>query len=283
MAASSDSRIAIVGAAGQTGLATLAALAGHRGPVRALVRRAEQEEPVRAAGATEVAVIDLDDPSSLSAAFDGASVVFHIPPVFTINEPEQVESVLAAATAAAVERFVFHSVLQPFTPGVRHHERKARSEALVRTSGLTWRILQPGMYMQTVKLYYDRAADGTVIVPYSLDTIFTPIDRADVGAAAALLITADGHDFATYELCGAEVLSTREMLAILARALGVDFEVRVGSVGELALPPHWSDDARTDVAAMYEHYDKVGLFGGHRVAEMLLGRAPTSFFDAFAT
>ncbi len=272
--------IAIVGAAGQTGIATLAALRGR--PVRALVHRAEQADLVRAAGATEVAVVELDDPATLRGAFAGIEVVLTIPPVFNPTEPRQTENVVAAARAVGVGRLVMHSVLQPMTPGVRHHERKARSEAIVRDSGLRWRILRPAMYMQTVKLYVDRAAGDTVVVPYSTATPFTPIDRADVGEALAILLTEEGHDFATYDLCGRELLTTTEMMAMLSEALGRKLEVRAGTAAEVEVSPRWSAAARADFAAMCAHYDAAGLCGGHRVAEMLLGRPPTSFAAALA-
>jgi uncharacterized protein YbjT (DUF2867 family) len=278
MDSAGEASIAIVGAAGQTGIATLEALRGR--PLRALVHRGVQADAVRAAGATEVAVVELDDAATLADAFDGVDAVLNIPPVFNPTEPAQVANVLAAARAAGVERFVMHSVLQPMTPGVRHHERKARSEALVRTAGLRWRILRPAMYMQTVRLYVDRAEGDTVVVPYSLETPFTPIDRADVAAAAAILLTEEGHDFATYELCGRELLNTTEMMTLLGEALGTELRVRAGTAAEVNVSPSWSEEARTDFAAMCEHYDKVGLFGGHRVAEMLLGRPPTAFATA---
>jgi NAD(P)H dehydrogenase (quinone) len=182
-----------------------------------------------------------------------------------------------AAIAARVDRFVLHSVMHPATPGVRHHQRKASSEAIVRRSPLRWTILQPAMYAQTIMLYWRRSPAGTVIVPYSLDTPFTPVALSDVAEATAVVLTQTGHEFATYELGGPQVLTGREMLAAVCRELGEQRSVRRGKLSELALPPEWSTSARADMAAMCEHYDMVGLTGGGRVLEMLLGQPGTPF------
>lgn len=269
--------IAVIGAAGPTGLAAIRALAARGRAVRALVHRTAQGDAVRSAGATDVAVIDLDDPGSLAPAVTGAAAILHIPPVFNAREPEQVQASLDAAAAAGVQRFVQHSVMHPFTPGVRHHLRKATAEASVRRSRLRWTILQPAMYAETIMLYWDRSPAGTVVVPYSLDTPFTPVALADVADAIAVVLTDGGHDFATYELGGPEMLTARAMLTAVCEARGESRTLRRGELSELALPDSWSESARADMRAMCEHYDHVGLSGGGRVLEMLLGQSATRF------
>lgn len=116
-------------------------------------------------------------------------------------------------------------------------------------------------------------------MPYSLDTPFTPVALDDVAEATAIVLTEPGHDFATYELGGPEVITGREMLAEACRVRGEARDVRRGNLSELALPTGWSENARADMAAMCEHYDRVGLSGGGRVLEMLLGRPATRFVD----
>ena len=248
---------------------------------RALVHSSDQAARVREVGAAEVSTIELDDPATLAPAFAGAGPVLHIPPVFNPREAEQTRASADATAAAAIDRFVYHSVMHPFTPDVRHHVRKAHAEAIVRRSGLRWTIVEPCMYASTIMFYWDGSPAGTVILPFSLDTPFTPVALADVAEATAIVLTDDGHDLATYELGGPEVLSGRQMLAQACRALGHDREIQRGELSELATPTAWGESARADLAAMCEHYDKVGLAGGSRTLEMLLGRPSTRFADAF--
>ena len=90
---------------------------------------------------------------------------------------------LAALTDAEVARVVYHSVASPYVPAMPHHLGKAVSEDLVRRSGLAWTILQPGAYVQNVDL------SGPVDLPYSPDVPFGFLDLADLGRAAAAVLT----------------------------------------------------------------------------------------------
>jgi NAD(P)H dehydrogenase (quinone) len=135
------------------------------------------------------------------------------------------------------------------------------------------------MYASTILLYWERSPAETVVVPYSLDTPFTPIALDDVAEATAAVLSEDGHEFATYELGGPEVLTGRQMLALVCEIRGEPREVRLGDLSELASPPTGTTAPRADMAAMCEHYDHVGLSGGGRVLEMLLRRPATRFVD----
>jgi uncharacterized protein YbjT (DUF2867 family) len=272
--------IAVAGAAGQTGLAAIATLAARGASARALIHRDEQAEAALGAGASETVTIDLDDPGSLAPALEGIEAVLHIPPVFTPQEPEQVQGMLDAARASGVERFVFHSVMQPSTPGLRHHERKARSEAAVRRSGLRWTILQPAMYAHTVTVFWGRSPSDRIVIPYSLDSPFTPIALTDLANVTATVLLEDDHDFATYELGGPGPRTAREMIALICETTGDTRPVQRGDLASLALPETWTESQREDMAAMCAHYDEFGLVGGHRVLEMLLGAPGTSFEQA---
>jgi NAD(P)H dehydrogenase (quinone) len=275
-----DGPVAVVGSAGQTGLAAIRALTSRGTRTRALVHRQEQEATVRSAGATEVVVIDLDEPSTLHDGYAGAWAVLHIPPLFDQCEQQRSQHSMAAAASSGVERFVLHSVLHPFTPGLRHHARKAGVEADLRRSGLRWTILQPGMYMSTLTGYWDRSPAGTATLPFSLDAPFTPVALADVAAATTRVLTEDAHEFATYELAGPQVLTGREMLAILCQASGENRRIRRGDLSDLVLPAEWGEGARDDMRAMCAHYDEHGLVGNRNVLAWLLGRQPVDFAAA---
>ena len=77
---------------------------------------------------------------------------------------------------------------------------RPRAEDLVRRSGLAWTILQPGVYVQNFDL------TRPVPVPYDVHARFGFLDLADLGEAAATVLTEDGHEGATYELASRPVL-----------------------------------------------------------------------------
>lgn len=273
--------MAIIGAAGQTGLSVLAASARRGARPLALLHRPAQAEVVQAAGAADVRVADLDDPPGLAAALAGVDALYVIPPVFHPREDALVAGAVAAAERAGVERVVMHSVLHPWTPGLPHHQRKANGEAALRASRLRWSILQPAMYAQTV-LFYVRPDRDDVGVPYSLQAPFTVIDLADVGEAATRLLLDDGHDHATYELAGPQRLTMGTMVEQVAAVTARPLRAREIPAWDARAPATWSRAAWADLCAMWAHYDQHGLVGSSVGARTLLGREPTRFADAIA-
>jgi uncharacterized protein YbjT (DUF2867 family) len=253
----------VTGAAGKTGRAVTASLQRRGVEVVPLVR----------------GVVDLDTGEGLSH-LAGCSAVYLLAPNVHPDEPGVVSRVLAAAAELGVERVVYHSVAQPFAPSMPHHLDKARSEDLVRRSGLAWTVLQPCAYAQNL-LDALRSATPALTVPYSVATPFSFVDLDDVAEAAAVVLTESGHLGATYELGGPEALSVRDVAALAQDVLGTRVSASRMSVTE------WSDGAgaalhdhaRERLVAMFEYYDSYGLLTGSLALQALLGRRPTSFVE----
>ena len=221
-------RVAVLGGNGKTGRAVRDALTARR---------------------LESVSIGRVDWPHLGEAMADCGAAYLIAPNMHPEEPRYVGDALAAMTTAGVRRVVYHSVAAPFAPQMPHHLGKARSEDLVRRSGLAWTILQPGAYLQNFDLSND------LEVPYSVDARFGFADLAEVAEAAAVVLTEDGRVGATYELAS-----------------------RVATPAELATNAgHRARriEASTDhpwLRAMFDYYDKHGLLVGTRQLSMLLGR-----------
>ena len=149
---------------------------------------------------------------------------------------------LAALSEAGVGRVVYHSVASPYVPAMPHHLGKAVSEDLVRRCGLDWTILQPGAYLQNLDL------TGPIDLPYSPDVPFGFLDLADLGRAAAVVLTEPGHVGATYELAS--------RVATVRRA-----RRRGGRRGAAASP---DPGTHPWLSAMFAYYDDHGLPVGTR-------------------
>lgn len=220
--------IGVVGGTGKTGRAVAAALES-RGETAVLVGRAEWPD--------------------LAGALAGCRAVYLIAPNLHPDEPSYVADVLEAMLRAGVPRVVYHSVASPYAPQLPHHLGKAASEDLVRRSGLAWTILQPGAYLQNLDLSRD------LEVPYDVDAVFGFADLAEVGEAAAVVLTSEGHVGATYELAS-----------------------RVATPAELAAEAgHRARRVEPDVdhawlRAMFAYYDRHGLPVGTGPLGLLLGR-----------
>ncbi len=222
-------RVAVIGGHGKTGRAVTAAL--YALDVRTLpLGRAEWPD--------------------LAAALSGCDAAYVIAPNLHPDEPAYVAEALDALQQAGVGRVVYHSVASPFVPAMPHHLGKAACEDLVRRSGLAWTVLQPGAYLQNLDL------TGPLDLPYSPDVPFGFLDLADLGRAAAVVLTEPGHEGATYELA-TRVATVRE----LADEAGV----AVRRVPDPGTHP-W-------LSAMFAYYDDHGLPVGTRVLAALLGRS----------
>jgi uncharacterized protein YbjT (DUF2867 family) len=272
-----DERVAVLGAAGRTGLRILGALRAMGVTPRAVTRTDAQADAVRAAGATETATADYASVAELTAALEGVDRVVIVPPSYS---PEEVyiANATVAAGAAGVGHIVLHSVLHPHTPSMRHHMRKASGEAAVRDGAVPWTILQPSMYAQTVLLFAQRSPAGRICAPFDVDARFTVVDLQDIAEITARVLQGDDHVYASYELVGNPPVSCREMLRLVAELRGLDAEPERVHPWELDLPA-WLRDNMGDFAAMCEEYTANGLLGNVNVTRMLLGRDPTSFAE----
>jgi nucleoside-diphosphate-sugar epimerase len=139
-------KIAVTGGTGFVGSRLLAVLAGAGHEVRALTRKPMAD----AAGLTWVSG-SLEDASALARLADGATALIHVAGVlkadaagFEAGNVRGTAAVLDAARDRGVRRFVHVSSLSAREPQLsRYGASKARSEEVVRDSGLDFAIVRP--------------------------------------------------------------------------------------------------------------------------------------------
>jgi uncharacterized protein YbjT (DUF2867 family) len=242
------------------------------------VHRRDQTEQVPDAAVVEA--VDLADVAGLPAALESATVGYYIPPAFSRQEERFGANVVSAATAAKLPRLVYHSVLHAATPAMPHHQRKAMVELRLRESTLCWTIVQPAMYAQTPLAFLDTKR-RQMTVGFDPRRQFTPVDLADLAEAVATVLLDNGHEYATYELAGAEVLSFAEMASAIGQAMGAPVSVRTlpSTLVAAVAGRRLGASATLAVKAMLDHYDRHGLVGNSNVLRMLLGREPHHFAE----
>ena len=268
--------VLVTGAAGKTGLAVTAALARRGVPVRAGLHGPASEPAAHQAGARQCLTIDLVSAAGLPEAMRGVSAVYLIAPNMHPDEVGITVRVLEAAGSAGVARVAYHSVLHPHHRGMPHHLRKADAEQLVRGCGMAWTVLQPASYQQNLLA---AARSGRIVVPYGVDVPFTPVDLADVAEVAAAVLTEPGHERASYELAGPDLLDVATMAEQAGQVLGRPV------IAEAMTPTAWARgpgsglpaSQRADLLAMFAAYDAGGLAGNPGVLAWLLGRPPGSW------
>jgi uncharacterized protein YbjT (DUF2867 family) len=269
--------ILVTGASGKTGHAVIAALSACGATVRALVRRADQQAAFGALG-VDTAIGSFDQPDTLLPACEGVEAIYHICPNVSASELDYARYVVAAAKAASVRRFVYHSVLHPQIEAMPHHWSKMRTEEMLFTSGLDVTVLQPTAYMQNLLGAWRGIVEhGVLRVPYPAETRISLVDLNDVAAAAALVLTSDGHAGATYELVGTPPLSQNEIATAIGAALQKPIRVEAETIDAwqtrvraAGMGPH----EQSTLAAMFRYYAEYGLIGNTNTLRWLLGRAP---------
>jgi uncharacterized protein YbjT (DUF2867 family) len=143
--------VALTGATGFVGKATLAALDRAGYAVRALTRKVPE-----GSSGVEWVQGDLADRTALARLVHGAEAVIHVAGLTTARDPAEFEAANVAGTLAMVEaaakagvpRFVLVSSLSAREPQLSSYgASKERAERLVRASGLDWSIVRPpGVY-----------------------------------------------------------------------------------------------------------------------------------------
>ncbi|NUR30832.1 MAG: NAD(P)H-binding protein [Catenulispora sp.] len=202
--------IVVTGATGNVGRALVRTLveAGHK--VTAVARRIEESDVP--AGVRAVPA-DLGEPSSLEPALDGADALF------LLVAGEDPAGVLARAEAAGVSRVVLLSTQGVGTrPDVYAHA--AGFEQAVAASGLRHTILRSGGMASNAMAWIEPIrAQRTAAAPFA-DTGLPFVDPDDVAAVAAVALTEEGHDGATYVLTGPVATTPRQRAEAIAQAIG---------------------------------------------------------------
>lgn len=252
--------------------------------VRALVRNREGERIARERGADETVIGDLEDARGLISAAVGADGVFHIGPAFHPRESAMGVTMVNAAKAAGVRKFVFSAVIHPSISKLTNHAAKRPVEEALFESGMTFTVLQPASFMQNIETDWNRILQtGTYALPYSLRAKICYVDYRDVAEAAAMAFIGDRLDNGTFELSAPGLFNRIQVASMIGEALGQRVDAATIDFDE------WADGAglpegprRRGMQRLYAAYDQYGFHGGNGIVlRSILGREPRSLRQYF--
>jgi uncharacterized protein YbjT (DUF2867 family) len=232
-------------------------------------------------GAAETCRGDLLDPLDLHRALDGVGTVIHIGPPMHPREIEMGHAVVSVARREGVEHLVQLSVTHPQLEPLLNHQAKLAVERLVLLSRIPFTILQPMHYMQNIDVRRV-VENGILAQPYSIDVRLAHVDLEDVAEVAAkVVVEGSAHHYATYELCGDDFRSARELAEIISAESGctvtaeqIPLTTQLGAES----PSSEEGDYRSDAMfRLFDHYGRYGITGNPNVLSWLLGRRPTRF------
>ena len=277
-------KILMVGASGKYAHYVLPELKARGAKVKALVTSEDKRAEAIAQGADDTEVGNLNDEQSLRKAAEGTDGVFHLNPVFAPNEAELGMAMVNAAVAAGVKKFTFSGVIHPSISKMRNHSGKRPVEEALFESGLTFTVLQPTMFMQTLAEGWKEVTEqGTFSLPYSNDKRASYVDYRDVAEAAAIALTSARLDYGTFELCAPGMFDRVELTQIMSEVLGRTIKAVEITFDEWVRRTHAPQGPfRDGMERMFADYDKFGFPGGNAlVLRTILGREPRTLKDFF--
>ncbi|NUK01671.1 SDR family oxidoreductase [Streptomyces lunaelactis] len=213
--------IVVTGATGHLGRLVidelLATVPAQR--IAAVVRDKEKAADLSARG-VELRIADYSEPESLAGAFRAGDRVLLISGSEVGQRVAQHTAVVEAAKAAGVAQLAYTGVLGgPDADFLLAAEHKVTEQRILE-SGLPYTFLRHGWYTENYTGNLAPVLEHNAVVASAGEGRVASATRADYAAAAAAVLTGDGHLGKAYELSGDVAWSFAEYAAELSRQTG---------------------------------------------------------------
>ncbi|ANI84828.1 SDR family oxidoreductase [Kosakonia oryzae] len=276
--------IALTGATGQLGqfvveelLKTVAAK-----QIVAIVRNPAKAEALSKQGVL-VRKADYGDQAALTQALAGVDKLLLISSSEVGQRAAQHRNVINAAKAAGVKFIAYTSLLHADKSPLGLHVEHVETEKMLAESGIPYALLRNGWYSENYLASAPAALAHGVFIGAAGDGKIASATRADYAAAAARVISEEGHAGKVYELAGDNGWTLSELAALLSKASGknivyqnlseADFAAALKGAG---LPDVFANLlADSDAGAA-----KGGLFDDSKTLSKLIGRPTTPIADS---
>lgn len=190
------------------------------GEIVAAVRNPEKATDLAERG-VQVRKADYERPDTLAWAFKDADRILFISSSDAARQAEQHANVVAAATDAGVSGLIYTSYLNADTSGIAMARPHARTEQLIRQSGLPFAILRNGSYIENYTDNIGMWLQYHTIIGSAGDGKISGATRADLAAAAAAVAAGEPITNRVYEL-GGTPFTMRDLAAETTRQAGIE-------------------------------------------------------------
>ena len=276
--------IAITGATGQLGQHVIESLLKTvpASQIVAIVRNPAKATALSQQGIT-VRQADYSDEAAFTTALQGIDKLLLISSSEVGQRAPQHRNVINAAKAAHVKFIAYTSLLHADTSPLGLADEHVATEKMLAESGIAYALLRNGWYTENYLASAPAALEHGVFIGAAGEGKIASATRADYAAAAARVISEEGHAGKTYELAGDAGWTLSQLAAELATQSGkkvvyqnlseADFAAALKGFG---LPTGLAEMlADSDVGA-----SKGGLFDDSHTLSKLIGRPTTSLTDS---
>ncbi|MFK4598403.1 SDR family oxidoreductase [Streptomyces pristinaespiralis] len=213
--------IIVTGATGQLGRLVVEDLLARvpAGRIVAAVRTPQKAADLAERG-IQVREADYDRPDTLKTAFEGADKILLISGNDFGRRVQQHQAVIDAAKDAGAGLLAYTSVLHADTSTLPVAPEHRATEKAIEASGLAYSLLRNGWYNENYVPTAQQGAATGVIIGSAHDGHVSSASRADYAAAAAVVLTTDGHDNTVYELSGDTAFTMDDLAADVTAVTG---------------------------------------------------------------
>jgi NAD(P)H dehydrogenase (quinone) len=275
--------VAVTGASGQLGRKVADLLLGRLDPSQVmLLTRTPDALAAYAERGAVVRYADFDEPATLVEAFAGADRALLVSALDFERRAGQHGSAIEAASAAGVRHVIYTSITAPEGNPAAASPSHYATELAARDSGMGWTFLRNNLYADfQVPVVKQAIASGQLVTSAGEGRV-AYVARDDCAAAAAAVLTQDGHERKAYDITGPEAIGPEDVAALAAELGGrpvevvhVDDDALVAGMIENGVPERGARIGLSFVVAAREGF----LDGVSSAVEEITGTAPRSLRD----
>lgn len=276
--------IAITGATGQLGALAVEELLKtvKASELVAIVRNPAKADALAQKGVV-VRQADYGAQAALTAALSGVEKLLLVSSSEVGQRAAQHRNVINAAKAAGVKFIAYTSLLHADKSPLGLHVEHVETEKMLADSGIPYALLRNGWYTENYLASAPAALAHGVFIGAAGDGKIASATRADYAAAAARVISTEGHAGKVYELAGDSAWTLSELAAELSKQSGkpvvyqnlseADF---AGALKGVGLPDVFANLlADSDIGA-----SKGGLFDDSHTLSKLISRPTTPLAES---
>ncbi|HDU8495616.1 SDR family oxidoreductase [Morganella morganii] len=276
--------IAITGATGLLGQHVIENLLQTvpAGQIVAIVRNPAKGASLSRKGIS-VRQADYNDEASLIRALQGVEKLLLISSSEIGQRVTQHRNVINAAKSANVKFIAYTSLLHADTSPLGLHTEHVETEKMLADSDIRYALLRNGWYTENYLASVPAALEHGVFIGAAGEGKIAFAARADYAAAAACVISEDGHAGKVYELAGDEARTLSHLAKELTEQSGKNVVYQnlsqadfVAALKNAGLPDELSEMlADSDVGASVG-----GLFDDSHTLSKLIGRPTTTLAES---
>lgn len=226
---------------------------------------------------------DYDDEATLIRALQGVQKLLLISSSEIGQRVTQHRNVINAAKSANVKFIAYTSLLHADTSPLSLHAEHVETEKMLADSGIRYALLRNGWYTENYLASVPVALEHGVFIGAAGDGKIASAARADYAAAAARVISEDGHSGKVYELAGDEAWTLSRLAKELTEQSGKNVVYQnlsqadfVAALKNAGLPDELSEMlADSDIGA-----SEGGLFDDSHTLSKLIGRPTTTLAES---